>query len=120
LAVTVSPQDIFTVVAAPVVAVLLIVVVRARRRSHAQYLEEVAGAEVCDHLRPAYDLLRSRGHRVIRVGQNGPDLPLEVHLAPTFDPKQVYAEAKLAEPAFLSERNVLYCKEDWCELHPPA
>jgi hypothetical protein len=118
--VTVTPQDIFTIVAAPVVVVLLVVVVRARRRSHAQYVAEVTEAEVCAHLRPAFDLLRSRGHQVVRVGQKDPDLPLEVHLAPAFDPKQVYAEAKLAEPAFVSERNVLYCKEDWCELHPPT
>jgi len=118
--VTVTPQDIITLAAAPVVVVLLIVVVRARRQSYARHLEEVTEAEVCDHLRPAYDLLRSRGHHVVRVGQKAADLPLEVHLAPAFDPKQVYADAELAEPAFVSERNVLYCKEDWCELHPPG
>ena len=27
-------------------------------------------------------------------------------------------ELKLADPVFLSERNVLFCKEDWCEIHP--
>jgi hypothetical protein len=32
----------------------------------------------------------------------------------------VYDELKLAEPVFVSERNVLYCKQDWCEIHPVA
>ena len=45
-------------------------------------------------------------------------MPLEIHLAPAFDPKAIHDELKLAEPACVSERNVLYCKEDWCELHP--
>jgi hypothetical protein len=100
-------------------AVLMVFVLAWRRRSHAQFLEEYAEREVCEHLLPALELLRSRGHRVVRAGQQARDLPLELHLAPGFDPKQLLEELKLGEPVFLSsERNVLYCKEDWCELHP--
>lgn len=101
----------------------LVVIVRWRRRSHRVNLWEMAGQEVCGHLRPAYELLASRGYTPLRVGQKHPDLPLEIHLAPPvgaapFDPRQVYDELKLAGPVFVSERNVLYCKEDWCEIHP--
>jgi hypothetical protein len=78
----------------------------------------LSGDRVCDHLRPVYELLLSRGHVVARVAQDHPNLPLEIHVRPAFDPKAVYDELKLAEPVFVSERNVLYCKEDWCELHP--
>lgn len=100
------------------VGVVLVWAVRARRRSHAVYLRDVASREVCPHLKPAYDLLASRGHEAVNVGQRHPDLPLEIHLAPRFDPRAVYDELKLAEPVFVSERNVLYCKEDLCEIHP--
>jgi hypothetical protein len=110
--------DIILLVAAPVIAILLAVVVRGRRASYAKHAVELAEGEVCEHLRPALDLLRSRGHGVIRVGQKAPEMPLEIHMVPPFDPKGVYDELKLAEPVFVSERNVLYCKEDWCELHP--
>ena len=91
---------------------------RARKRSHAAWVANTAQTEVCDHLRPAYELLLSRGHRVLRVGQKHPDLPLEIHFAPRFEPQSLYEELKLNEPVFVSERNVLYCKDDWCELHP--
>ena len=100
------------------VAVVLAWAVRARRRSHAAWLRETAQREVCPHLRPAYDLLASRGHAPVNVGQRHPDLPLEIHLSPRFDPKAVHDELKLEAPVFLSERNVLYCKEDLCEIHP--
>ena len=40
------------------------------------------------------------------------------HLAPPFDPRALFDELKLAEPVFVSERNVLGCKEDLCEIHP--
>jgi hypothetical protein len=113
-----TTQELLTLVAAPVLAVLLVVVVRWRRQGFARHVVEVAEGEVCDHLRPALDLLRSRGHGVTRVGQKAPEMPLEIHMAPPFDPKGVYDELKLDEPVFVSERNVLYCKEDWCELHP--
>jgi hypothetical protein len=100
------------------VGVILVWAVRARRRSHAAFLLELAPEQVCPHLKPAYDLLASRGHVPVNVGQRHPDLPLEIHLAPPFDPRAVYDELKLDEPVFVSERNVLYCKEDLCEIHP--
>jgi len=73
---------------------------------------------VCPHLKPVYDLLVSRGHRPVNVGQRHPELPLEIHVAPVFGPQAVYDELKLGPPVFVSERNVLYCKEDLCEIHP--
>lgn len=111
-------QDILTLAGTAVAAVLLVVVVRWRRRDHAANTHGLAEQEVCDHLRPALDHVLAGGCRITRVGQTHPDLPLEIHVAPPFDPKVVYAQLKLAEPVFVSERNVLYCKEDWCELHP--
>jgi hypothetical protein len=121
----VSLLDILTLLGAVAVAVLLVVAVRWRRKDHAQNLRQLADAEVCAHLLPAYEWLTSRGHVVLRIGQKGPDMPLEVHMGPPpgageppFDPKRVYDELKLGEPVFVSERNVLYCKEDWCELQP--
>lgn len=99
------------------IAVVLGWAVKARRRSYASHLREVAAGEVCPHLRPAYALLTSRGHVPVNVGQRHPDLPFEIHVAPPFDPKAVYHELKLVEPVFVSERNVLYCKEDLCEIH---
>jgi hypothetical protein len=105
-------------VGAVVVAVVLVWAVRARRRSYAAHLAEVAGTEVCPHLKAAYDLLASRGHVPVNVGQRHPDLPLEIHMTPPFEPKALFDELKLADPVFVSERNVLYCKEDLCEIHP--
>ena len=115
--------DILTLLGAAALGVALVWAVRWRRRDHALNMRHFAEQEVCDHLRPAYELLAARGHAVLRVGQKTPEMPLEIHLTPTpggatFDPKQVYDELKLAEPVFVSERNVLYCKEDWCEIHP--
>jgi hypothetical protein len=100
------------------VGVVLVWAVRARRRSHAAYLLETSADLVCLHLKPAYDLLLSRGHEPVNVGQRHPDLPMEIHLAPLFDPRAVFDELKLAEPVFVSERNVLGCKEDLCEICP--
>jgi hypothetical protein len=113
-------RDILYMAGAALLGVLLVYFVGLRRRSYGRHLVEVAEAEVCEHLRPALELLRSRGHGITRVGQKAPEMPLEVHLAPPFDPKALYDELKLQEPVFLSERNVLYCKEDWCELDPKA
>jgi hypothetical protein len=45
---------------------------------------------------------------------------MEIHLTPPFSPQAVYDELELREPVFVSERNVLYCKQDWCEIHPTA
>jgi hypothetical protein len=113
-----TPQDILTLVGAPLAGIALIFIVRWRHRSHAANMRNMSEEQVCPHLRPAYDLLVSRGHATVNMGQRGPDLPLEIHLSPPFDPRQVYDELKLADPVFVSERNVLYCKEDWCEIHP--
>jgi hypothetical protein len=99
-------------------AISLVLVVRYRQRSHGQHIQDVADEMVCEHLRPAWELLKSRGHVARRVGQNHPDLPLEIHVIPPFDPQAVLEELRLEEPVFLSERNVLYCREDWCEIHP--
>lgn len=101
-----------------VAAVAMVFVVSARRRSHAKFVQTYAADEVCEHLHPALDLLKSRGAYVVRAGQKAPDLPLEVHLSIPFDPNAIYDELKLEPPAHVSERGVLYCKEDWCELHP--
>jgi hypothetical protein len=103
---------------AAAVGIVLVWAVRARRRSYAAHLLDVARQQVCPHLRPAYELLAARGHVPVNVGQHHPDLPLEIHLSPRFDPRAVYDELKMEPPAFVSERNVLYCKEDLCEIHP--
>ena len=39
--------------------------VRIRRRQHARFLHDYAEAEVCEHLKPALDLLLSKGHKVV-------------------------------------------------------
>ena len=99
-------------------AVAMVFVVAWRRKSHRAFLEQYSEEEVCEHLRPALEMLKSRGHRVVRAGQVRPEMPLELHIAPAFDPTALAEELKLEEPVFVSERNVLYCREDWCELHP--
>ena len=112
-------EDILTLVGAIIAAVALIAVVRWRRKDHAVNIHELADEQVCEHLKPALDKILAAGCRVSRVGQNGPEYPLEIHFTPAFDPKAVFEELKLEEPVFLSaERNVIFCKEDWCELHP--
>jgi hypothetical protein len=108
----------FQLLGAAAIAVILVWAVRARRSSHRAFLRDAAGERVCPHLKPAYDLLVARGHRPVNVGQRHPDLPLEIHVAPAFGPQTVYDELKLAPPVFVSERNVLYCKDDLCEIHP--
>jgi hypothetical protein len=113
-----SFPDALQLVGAAAIAVILVWAVRARRRSHGEFLSEAAAERVCPHLKPAYDLLVARGHRPVNVGQRHPELPLEIHVAPVFAPQAVYDELKLAAPVFVSERNVLYCKEDLCEIHP--
>jgi len=111
-------SGVLQILGAGVAAVVLVWAIRARKRSHGSYLRDVAEQEVCPHLKAAYELLISRGHAPVNVGQRHPDLPFEIHLAPPFDPRTVVDELKLAEPVFVSERNVLYCKEDMCEIHP--
>ena len=120
LSLSLSPlqRELLRILGIIVVVIVMTFVLRWRRRSRRQHLDETADQEVCDHLRPALGLLLSRGHRIIDVGQKYEECPLEIHLTPRFDPDAIYAELKLAEPVFVSERKVLYCKEDWCELHP--
>ncbi|QOV87463.1 hypothetical protein [Humisphaera borealis] len=101
-------------------AIALVLVVRWRSRDFAANRDELAHDNVCEHLKPALEHILARGCRITRVGQKHPDLPLEIHVAPPFDPRAVYDELKLAEPVFVSDRNVLYCKEDFCELDPKA
>ena len=113
-------EDILTLAGAVFAAVLLVVVVRWRRKDYGRNTNELADEEVCEHLRPALEHLLAKGHVITRIGQTARDYPLEIHMQPPFDPKAVYEELKLEEPVFLSERSVLYCKEDWCELHPKA
>jgi hypothetical protein len=110
--------DILQVLAVLIGTVVFILVVRARQRGKAAHDVDYAQENVCEHLRPALELLRARGHRVDQVGQLGNEFPLEIHLRPPFDPQAVYDELKLEPPVYVSERNVLYCKEDWCEIHP--
>lgn len=114
----IRPEDLFTVLGTLVAAVLLVAVVRWRKGNYSSNTTELAEENVCEHLKPALDHVRANGCRITRVGQNAPQLPLEIHVAPAFDPAAVLAELKLEPPVYLSERNVLYCKEDWCELHP--
>jgi hypothetical protein len=114
-------SDIVWLVVVFVAAVAMVFVVRARRRQHGESLHELATENVCPHLRPALEELTRRGHRVVRVGQKLPEMPLEIHVAPGFDPKSVAEQLGLTDPVFVSaERNVLFCKEDWCELHPTS
>ena len=101
-----------------VMVIAMIVVISWRRRSFAAHLDETADEEVCEHLKGALDLLKSRGHRIINVGQKNEEYPLEIHLAPRFDPAAIARELDLQPPVHVSDRKVLYCKEHWCELHP--
>ncbi|MGE5611521.1 MAG: hypothetical protein ACM359_19885 [Bacillota bacterium] len=113
-----SGNDIILIVLIILAAITTPIVLRLRRRSHQRFLEEYSETEVCEHLSGAMALLRSRGHQIVRVGQLRPNMPLEIHLAPKFDPKALATELELKEPVFVSERDVLCCREDWCELHP--
>ena len=101
-----------------VMVVAMIIVLGWRRRSFRAHLDETAEQEVCEHLKAALELLKSRGHWIVNVGQNSPEHPLEIHIAPKFDPGAIARELNLGPPVHVSERNVLYCKDDWCELHP--
>ena len=52
------------------------------------------------------------------AGQVRPDFPLEIHISPPFDLQRLADELKLKEPVFVSERKVLCCREDECEIRP--
>jgi hypothetical protein len=113
-------EDLIKVLGAIALAVLFVAVIRWRRRTFVDTSAGLAEQEVCEHLRPALDYVLANGCRITRVGQKHPEMPLEVHVHPAFDPKAVLETLKLEPPVYLSERNVLYCKDDWCELHPKA
>ena len=110
--------DVGQIVLVVVAMIAMFFVLRWRRKGHAAFIAKFAEEEVCEHLRPALELLKSRGHRVVRVGQAREDMPLEIHVAPAFDPVKIAEELKMGEPVFVSERAVLYCKEDYCEIRP--
>lgn len=110
--------DILQLLGAVAIVVVMIVVVRGRQRGKAAHDHQYALENVCEHLRPALEHLLAHGHAVRRVGQVGREMPLEVHIVPAFDPRAVYDELKLAPPVHVSDRDVLICKDDWCELHP--
>ncbi len=110
--------DILQLVGVIAAVVALVIVVRLRHRSFYRFLDEYSDKEICDHLKPALTLLKSRGHCVVRTGQFRPDTPLEIHVTPAFDPRKIADELQLAEPVFVSERNVLGCREDECEIKP--
>jgi hypothetical protein len=114
-----EPVQLLYYAAAVVIGVALVFVVRARRQSHRAFLDGRVDEEVCEHLKAAWDVLRSRGCSIVNAGQRAPDMPFEIHIDMPFDPQAVFDEARLAEPAFVSERRVLYCKDDWIEIHPP-
>lgn len=99
-------------------AISLPIVVAMRRRSYRRFINRFADDEICPHLRGALELLRQRGHRVVRAGQKSPQFPLEIHVAPLFDPAALAAELHLRDPVFVSDRNVLCCAEHECELTP--
>ena len=115
-----EPADLYMLLGAVALAIALVFVMRWRMRSHAAAHRQIADEVVCEHLRPAWELLAERGHRATRIGQRHPDLPMEIHTQPAFDPRALSEELNLTDPVFVSERNVLYCKEDWCEIHPTA
>lgn len=110
--------DLLQILAILLAVAIMAFVLRSRRRGKTEHDQQFATDNICDHLKPALEFLESKGHIIKVVGQNDPQLPLEIHLQPPFDPAAVYQELKLEPPVYVSERNVLYCKEDWCELHP--
>jgi hypothetical protein len=112
-------SDILQIVGVIAMVTVMIVVVRGRHRQKAAHDHRYALDNTCDHLRPALEHLLASGHAIRRVGQMGRDMPLEVHLEPGFDPQALYDRFGLEPPVHVSERNVLICKDDWCELHPP-
>jgi hypothetical protein len=110
--------DVLQILAVLAAAVVMVVVLRARHRGKAVHDEKYAHENLCEHLKPALLLLESNGHRVTQVGQLAEEMPLEIHLHPPFDPHAIYKQLELAPPVYVSDRNVLFCKDDWCELHP--
>ncbi len=110
--------DILEILGVVAVAVTLVLVLQFRRRGKADHDLHYSTENVCPHLKPALDLLLERGNRVKSVGQVAREFPLEIHLVGKFDPQGLYDELKMEPPAQVSERGVLFCKDDWCEIHP--
>jgi len=108
--------DTWQVILTLAAVVMLVWVMKARKKQHAAFLERYARENVCEHLRPVLEALLARGHVVRRAGQRSADLPVEIHLAPPFDARTVWGELRLEEPLRLSDRNVVLCPEDWCEI----
>ena len=113
-----SFADILQLFGAVALVAIMLIVVRWRHRQKAEHDERYALEHTCEHLRRVVEHLQANGHAIRRVGQMGPEMPLEVHVQPAFDPNRVYAELQLEPPVYVSERGVLFCKEDWCEVHP--
>jgi len=111
-------EDILQILGIIALVVVMTVVIRLRRRGKTTHDVSYAAEHVCQHLKPALDALLARGLIVTQVGQRAREFPLEIHFSDTFDPAALYAKLKLEPPAQVSERNVLFCKDDWCELHP--
>src|SRR4051794_19242216 len=111
-------SDTLQILAVILAAVVMVIVVRARHRGKAAHDLGYAHDNVCGHLKRALQHLESTGHQITRVGKYDPTLPLKIPLHPPFDPAAFKKNLQLEPPVFVSERNVLYCKEDWCELHP--
>lgn len=114
----ITTNDILQIILIIVSTIALVFVLRWRRRSHARFMDEFAEREVCEHLKPAIDLLKSRGHRVERAGQRNANMPLEIYISPAFDPKAIAEELDLQSPVVVSQRNVLVCQADFCEIRP--
>jgi len=110
--------DILQILGIIALVVVMTIVIRLRRRGKATHDVGYAEENVCEHLKPALEALLARGLTVTQVGQRAREFPLEVHLSGPFDPAELYAELKLEPPVQVSERKVLFCKDDWCEIHP--
>jgi hypothetical protein len=111
-------RELLKIAGVIVAVIVMIIVIAWRRRGFRAHLDDIAEQEICDHLKPVLAHLKSRGHQIVNVGQRQEEYPLEIHVAPSFDPAAIAKELDLQPPVYVSERNVLYCKDDWCELHP--
>jgi hypothetical protein len=101
-------------------AIALAVVVRWRRRDFSESSRKLALEVVCPHLRPALEALLKAGHVVHRVGQKAPDFPMEIHVQPGFEADELVRTLGLEAPVQSSDRKVLFCRDDWCEIHPSS
>ncbi|HSI33296.1 MAG: hypothetical protein ACAI43_02490 [Phycisphaerae bacterium] len=112
------PTDLLQLLGVVVLVIVMGVVLRLRRRGKVMHDVTYATDEVCEHLKRPLDFLLAQGLGIAQVGQKAPEFPLEIHLTGPFDPHAVYKELELEPPVHVSERGVLICKDDWCEIHP--